>query len=137
MMFATREVLVFAVWVVLALPSGILYAWYLGTVLGRNLAWVGGVTIVFVPAALLIVAVGLWLPVFLFTRFRRRARLGWQAPLLAAALTTLPAVVFGGPDAFAFSGGSNPLLAWWLIALAAAAGFLHDRWSRAWLTGRA
>lgn len=129
---ALREVLAFAVWIALALPTGFAYSLFLSHVLGRQMGFEWTAAIAVLPLAVMFVVCVLWLPAWAFARHRRRVRLGWQAPLLAAALVVAPAVVVCGGKCFRLP-GIEPALVYFVMVPAAIAAYLHDRLSRAWL----
>jgi hypothetical protein len=128
---ALREVLVFLIWLPFALPTGVIYGRFLVDVMDRNLGLAGGALVIALPAAMLLFALAIWLPVWGFWRQSRRKRLGWLAPLTAAVLATMAAFALCSRDCF-LPDGPEPFLAYFMAVPASLAAFLHDRWSRAW-----
>ncbi|NND48701.1 MAG: hypothetical protein HKN60_00450 [Rhizobiales bacterium] len=129
---ALREILIFAVWLPFALPVGVAYGHFLKFVMERPVGLEGGAMVVIFPAAIMFIAIVLWLPAWSYLRQRRHRRLGWLSLPIAVLLSAGFVFIFCSANCFLPS-GPNPFLAYFIISLVAMAALAHDRLSRAWL----
>ena len=127
-----REIGAFALWLPVAIAFAAAYLLTLRFIIDVNLGMAGAAYLITLPVGLLIFAVFIWLPFFIYRRRATGARLGVMGAAAAAVTIAVVLVPLCGFGCFG-TRGSAQYVGLFAMGFAFAGAFIHDKISRAFL----
>ncbi len=127
-----REIGAFAIWIPIAIAFAATYLLALRYIFDVKLGMAGAGYVVALPVGLLVFAVLIWLPFFIFRRKATGSRLGIMGAASAAVIIAVVLVLLCGFGCFGTQ-GTGRYLGPFTRGFAFAGAFFHDRISRTFL----